>query len=507
MLGFERKKSFDSVINSGTIGLLGTNLKPEEVDRVERIKESWDYYRGYHWENMPDEDSAEITINYCRAFVDKFVSFELGKLFSFTVHKDMADKIVTADGRTLFEYLEDVWEDNKQYQLTNEIGQMKSVTGEAWIQVRYFTPEEIAPMDPYSEYEDGRLRLILMPTHTIFPEYDPFDRERLVKLTVIYPYTRTVKSPILGRDKEEKGIFKQVWTDTTCVTQIGKEAPIEIENRYGVIPFVCIKNLPIAGFTEGRSDIEDLIPLNTEFNLKSSNISEILDYHAAPVTLVYGAKVNNLEKGANKVWGGLPKDAKVENLSLNSDLVSSTNYMSNIKLSMCEVAGIPETVLGGAQSISNTSGVALQYMNLPLVEKTRLKRANTETGLETLNKLILLISSLEGLIFKPSDVPLRDFLHTEVTLPDTLPKDTLLELQQIEIEMRLGLEDRYGAMQRLGKEDIETLIARIDADREEHPELYGSMDGGRLNSGFTNGQTQQEEVNKEINGENKEETV
>lgn len=38
---------------------------------------------------------------------------------------------------------------------------------------------------------------------------------------------------------------------------------------------------------------------------------------------------------------------------------------------MCEIGGVPETVLGGAQAISNTSGVALQYINLPLIEKTR----------------------------------------------------------------------------------------------------------------------------------------
>lgn len=502
-LGFERKPSFSNVINSGLLGMYGANLSSEQTSRLERIQDAWNFYKGYHWEGMPNEDSAELTINYCRAFVDKFVSFELGKMFSFTLHKTMSEQVVTNDGRTLFEYLEDVWEDNQQYQFVNEIGQMKSVTGEAWVQVRYYTPEEIAPDDPYGEYTEGRLRLILMPTHTIFPEYDSFDSKRLVKLTVMYPYTRTVKSKFLGRDIEDKGVFKQIWTKDTCITQIGKDEPEEIPNRYGVIPFVCIKNLSIAGSNEGRSDIEDIIPLNVEYNLKSSDISEIIDYHAAPITVVYGAKVANLEKGANKVWGGLPKDARVENLGLEGNLESCSSYLANIKLGMCEVAGIPETVLGGAQSISNTSGVALQYMNLPLVEKNRLKRANTETGLEELNKLLLLVSLLEGLIIKPADVALRDFLHTEVSIPDTLPKDTLLELQQVEIEMRLGLLDRYGALDRLGREDIDTLIARIDEDIEKRPDLYKSLDGGNLNSGFTNGQTQQEEVNKEIRGENK----
>ena len=41
-------------------------------------------------------------------FVDKFVAFELGNGFSFQVHSDMRDKIVTKDGRTLYAFLDDV---------------------------------------------------------------------------------------------------------------------------------------------------------------------------------------------------------------------------------------------------------------------------------------------------------------------------------------------------------------------------------------------------------------
>ena len=174
---------------------------------------------------------------------------------------------------------------------------------------------------------------------------------------------------------------------------------------------------------------------------------------------------------------------------------------------MCEVGGIPETVLGGAQSISNTSGVALQYINLPLIEKTRLKRTSTENGLERLNKLILLISLFEGLISKPTDVATRDFFWNAISLPDTLPKDALLELQQIQQEMKMGLESRRGAMKRIGKENIEELIKEIDKDMKENPCIYGHIDPNdprhqSLNSGMTNGQTTVEQVRTELTGQN-----
>lgn len=503
MIGFERHRENDDLyLNTSIIGLKG-ELNPKQEARLRKIRQEWNFYEGFHWEELPEQDTPEITVNYCRAFVDKFVSFELGKAFSITTSKKLEGIPVTPDGRTIFEYLEDVWEDNDQYLLITEIGQMKSVTGDAWIQVRYHGVDEID--DPFNLYPDGRLRLHLLPTSVVFPEYDPHEKGKLVKLTVMYVYEKLVKTPILGSTKKEKRVYKQVWTKDECAVIDGGSEPQVFPNRYGVIPFIQIKNLPIAGRNEGRGDLEDIIPLNTEYNMKESDVSEIIDYHAAPVTVVYGAKIGNLEKGANKMWGGLSKDAKVENLELKSDLGASNSYIKDLKLSMCEVGGVPETVLGGSQAISNTSGVALQYINLPLVEKTRLKRASTENGIESLNRLILLVSLFEGLVFKPSSVNIRDFFWNEASIPDTLPKDTLIELQEIQQELKMGLDSRRNAMKRIGKENIDELIAEIDSDMEKNPHLYGvqiQQDNQGLNSGMLNGQTPVEQVRTEITGQN-----
>lgn len=488
------------------IGVQG-ELDNEQAERLRRIHTNWNFYEGYHWEELPEQDTPEITINYCRPFVNKFVAFELGRGFTITAKNDSDNMVVTDDGRTLVSYLTDVWNDNNMDILVNDIGQMKSVTGESWVQVRYFSADELD--DPYGEYPEGRVRLLLMPSSTVFAEYDPHDRDKLVTLTIMYSYQRTVTTPILGRVKEETILYKQVWTKDMCTVIDGNAEPVQFPNKYGVIPFVQIKNLGLAGRTECISDLDDIIPLNVEYNMKKSDVSEIIDYHAAPVTIVYGAKIGNLEKGANKMWGGLSKDARVENLELSGDLSVSDNYTDDLKLSMCEVSGIPQTCLGGSQAISNTSGVALQYINLPLIEKTRTKRNNSKVGFEQVNKLILLVSLSEGLIFKPEEVTTKDFFYNEVTIPDTLPKDMLLELQQIEQEMKMGLEYRENALRRLGKDNTEELIAKIDADREENPTIYGI--GGRgfdqqnepqLNSGIMNGETSIEQVRKEVTGQN-----
>lgn len=507
MRDFERRRSFASDDYCSTLlGLLG-EIDDKWQERLKRIREAWNFYEGYHWQDIHHTDGPEITVNYCRAFINKFTAFELGKAFTFTVHNAMTEHVVTKDGRTLFDFLEDVWEDNNQYKWCIDMGQLKNVTGEAWVQVAYDAPDKV--FDPFGEYKDGRIRLHLMPTNTIFAEFDPHDKEHLVKLTVMYVYKKQIQDGIAGKVREEDTVFRQVWTDDKILTEDGRSKPVITDNKYGVIPFVQIKNLSIVGKPEGVGDLDDIIPLNVEYNMKESNVSEIIDYHSAPVTVVCGAKISNIEKGANKLWGGLPKDAKVSNLELKGDNGTSTTYIDNLKLSMCEVGNIPETVLGGSQAISNTSGVALQYINLPLIERTRMKSQSTECGLEMVNKMVILVALCEGLIVKPEGVSNRDFFHTECELPDTLPKDTLIELQQLQMEIAMGIEDRAGAMKRMGRENIEDKIKAIDADRMAHPDIYASTASKKsengnssLNSGMMNGETAAEHIRIALNGKN-----
>lgn len=523
--------SFEDTLNIGQLISAG-NLTNEETLFLKRVKEAWNFYEGYHWEGMDDLDSPQVTFNYCRPFVNKFVSFEFGKGFSIetpveieqdevTVNDPKLDMILgdELDGsddevvqreKTESDFLNDVWEDNKKDTLCIEIGQTKSITGEAWVKVQFEDPEDLN--DPFEKYPNGRVRLSVVPTQFVFPRFNDHDKDKLEHLLIMYPIRTEKETGILfKRTSTTTVIYKEFWTNSEIVVYEGDKEVDRMDNPYGFIPFVQIKNFPVAGRTRGVGDLDDVIPLNVELNTKKSDISEVIDYHSAPITLVYGAKIGNLEKGANKVWGGLPKDAKVENLGLQGDLTASANYIAETKTAMCEIAGIPETVLGGASAISNTSGVALQYINLPLIERTRIKRNCSTAGLKTVNEYILFIAMYHGLIEKPEDISMRDFVSNEVTLPDTLPKDELMELQKIQQEMTLGIECRHGAMERTGKTDIDRKLKEIDAERQEHPELFNPMlqqtwyqnqQSATNAGGMMNGQTPVETVRKEMMGQN-----
>lgn len=534
----------DSIEDTLNIGLLESagHLTNEEIIFLKKTREAWNFYEGYHWEGIDDLDTPQVTFNYCRTFVNKFVSFEFGKGFSIKTPAELdkvgitindtkvdteldedEDGTITEEEReagfkitekTYTDFLLEVWKDNNRETLITEIGQTKSITGEAWVKVYYEAQEEI--FDPFEEYSNGRIRLSCIPTQFVYPNFNDHDKDRLESLLIMYPIRQEMETGLLYKRKALKTIlYKELWTAEEIVIYHQDEEIDRMANPYGFIPFVQIKNFPIAGRTRGVGDLEDVIPLNVELNTKKSDVSEVIDYHSAPITLVYGAKIGNLEKGANKVWGGLPKDAKVENLSLQGDLTASQSYISDVKSSMCEIAGITETALGGKSAISNTSGVALQYVNMPLIERTRVKRNCSKDGLQKVNKMILFIGLQEGLIEKPDYISMRDFLANEVEIPDTLPKDELMELQKIQQEMTMGLECRHGAMERLSKDNIAKKLAEIDLEREQHPEIFNVAlqqlwYQNRQQSGMTptnaggmmNGQTPIEEMRKTMTGQN-----
>ncbi len=495
---FYNRVSLDD-LNNIALQSLGAVLTPEDQERLTQYRRKWNFYEGYHWEAIAASDKPEVTINYCRLFVNKFVSFEFGKGFSIK----MLPNVEKIDGENdPLDFLNEVWKYNKKEKLLVEFGQTKSVTGDGFIGV-FFEPKDIID-DPFGEYPNGRIRIIPLPSSICFPEYaDSYDKDQMISFTIMYPVPiNDSNQGIFRKNKVRFEIYKQVWTKERVEYWEGKVLKQTLPNKYGIIPIVHIKNLPLHGKTIGQGDLDDIIPINTEYNLKKSDISEIIDYHSAPVTVVFGARIGQLERGANKVWGGLPKDAKVENLHLEGDLVSAQNYISDLKNCMLEIGGIPESALGGDLAISNTSGIALQISLMPLVERINMKQMMTREGLTLVNKIILKIALTENLIEIPEGILPKEFYYNEIQFESVLPKDMLIELQQIEAEMKLQLMDREEAMQRLGKDNIQYRLQKIDEEVQKNPLVYGikvkddslvsdigkNKDGGdkKINSGVLN---------------------
>jgi hypothetical protein len=462
-------------LNYSMLSHLGIKLSPEHQDRLERGKRNWDFYDGFHWEHIGDTDRPQVTENYCRKFVDKMVAFEFGNSFSIKMKPEVER---TDDDNDPLDFLNKVWKYNKKDKIAIEYGQVKSITGDGFIGAFPQSSNEID--DPFEEYPNGRIRILVLPSSICFPEYgDNLDKDLMTSFSIMFPIPKK-RVGMFGRESVQYDIYRQTWTRDNVEEWINDNLKWRKPNKYKVIPIVHGKNFPMVGRNSGIGDLEDVIPLNVEINMKKSNVSEIIDYHSAPVTVVFGARVGQLERGVNKVWGGLPKDAKVENLHLEGDLDAAEKFVDDLKVAMHEVGGIPIGSLGGDMKISNTSGVALQIIYMPILERVAVKQIMTKEALQILNKIILKIGLVEKMITRPAGMSGEDFYYNEVHFEGVLPKDEVQELEKIDKEMMLGVEDRPGAMKRLGRDDIEKRIGEIDADRKANPALYGLNPDGTL---------------------------
>jgi len=61
--------------------------------------------------------------------------------------------------------------------------------------------------------------------------------------------------------------------------------------------------------------------------------------HAAPITVVIGAKPSQLEKGTNRVWSIGNKDVDIHNLENGVDLQWPLEVLNTLKRSMHEMTG------------------------------------------------------------------------------------------------------------------------------------------------------------------------
>lgn len=450
-----RAASSDLTISISPLGLV--ELADEEFEvhgpRLNRYSLNWAMYLGHHTSYRRQAGEPNMVFNYYRAFTDYIINFSFGKGVQFRSPKQ-TEGIVP-------DLLERVWEvDNDKKTVLWEMGQQGGVSGDCFVKVAY----EEAYTDSVGRIHLGKVRVLPLNASFCFPEFHPHDRERLIRFKLKYRFWGTSLE-----GTRQVFTYTEILTDDIIEEYINDELIDSRPNPLGVIPIVHIPNVRISGSPWGLSDCYDIIPLNRTYNEVSTDIADIVNYHAAPVTVITGAKASQLEKGANKVWGGLPKDAKVQNLEGGAvGLKGAMEFLAMIKKSMHEMTGVPETALGQAQPISNTSGVALSILFQPLMNKWNQKTTQYGRGIQRINELILLNLVLkepqnmvwnptvegelepgEAQLLDPNDpLTYQNYVHFQ----PPLPLDKLIVLNEIQTKLSLGLESKAGALRALGEE-------------------------------------------------------
>ena len=473
-----RAASSDLTVSISPLGLV--ELADEEFEvhgpRLNRYSLNWAMYLGHHWGYRRETGEMQMTVNYYRAFNDFLARFTFGKGIHFRSPK--ATEAIIPDR------LERIWEvDNDKMRVLLEMAQQGGITGDVFVKIAYEEPWT----DTAGLAHAGRVRILPMNSSFCFPEFHPHDRTRLLRFKQKYRFWGTYLE-----GTRQVFTYTEILTDDTIEEYINDELIDSRPNPLGLIPVVHIPNVPVSGSPWGLADAHDIITLNRAYNEISTDVADIINYHASPVTVIVGAKASNLEKGAKKVWGGLPKDAQVFNLEGGAQGIDGAlKYLELLKRSMHELMNIPETALGQVQPISNTSGVALSIQYQPLMNRYSQKVAQYGKGIEKINELALRTLAIKEpltFVYNPEeDGPIKDGQLSQldpndpitymnfVQFPQPLPLDKLIVLNEIQTKLGMGLESKEGALRTLGEEFPEEKLEEIRQELIADAEADGAL--------------------------------
>jgi hypothetical protein len=407
----------------------------QNAARILQYGKLWNFYKGNHWNYVPEAGEPITTANFVKLFVDKHAQYLFGN--QFTVHANWRGRA----NQQAEDLLNEEWEKNDIGGLGFQMAQVGGVTGDCWVNVGIDT-------DPVF---GDRVKLTVFPSEFVFPIFFRNSDRGYTGLLVQWPESEVV-SNAFGRVRVRTYVSGQYWTkDEVWELRDGQPLSSSKPNLLGTIPFTHISNLMVGTEFFGLSDIGDVVDMNREYNEKTTDLSDIINYHAAPVTVIYGAKASTLQKGARKVWSGLPKDARVENLELQGDLAAAREYLGDLKDTLFQLGSMPKVAFGGDVPISNTSGVALAIQFAPILEHMKKKRLTYTSGLQRINYQILRVKEILG-EYRANGSPLP--YYSGVKWPDPLPRDKQLRLNELMVMQQMKLLGRVQILKELIHDDI-----------------------------------------------------
>lgn len=422
-------------------------MREMSVNRLNRYMTMWRYYRGEHHQIPMYDGERKPVFNFCDLIVNKAVEYFSGRGWCTVMPKG---------NELVGQALDMIWDSNNRMLTTQMIGQYGATNGDAFLYVTVLTTDENGNTLPQNQW---KVSLFPLNPGYCFPIFD--SAGNIARILIQYPKSS---------DPLNNSLYSLVITPSTFQTfEDDKQLTPPINNPFGMVNVVAFKNLALAGTNFGTSDIEQTIPLNDSYNRVAFAVERIIRYHAEPTTIIKGAKASNLEKGANKVWSGLPIDGEVSNLELKGDLAPMMNYLTLLRKQMLEQASTPEVAIDGSQlPHSNTPGIALELMFKPLLDKSKRRWDGFEGAMRKVNNLIMLAhrNIIGDPLEKLADFP-KQLSLSKVKTFTNMPRDEAAELAIAKQKKELGVISEAQLQRQFQPMDAdpERLALEIAADR------------------------------------------
>lgn len=236
----------------------------------------------------------------------------------------------------------------------------------------------------------------------------------------------------------------QVWTKDRVATfeDFGQKARCIDDglNRLGRIPVIHIQNMPQPFHYAGISDVEPLIPLQDELNIRLSDRANRVTFQSFKMYLGKGIdQFTHRPIGPGQMWATDNPDASIEEFGGDAESPSEEAHINEIREAMDKTSSVTPLAAGVLRNKVGhlTSENALRIVLMGLLAKTERKRVAYGAGIERLCELILHAADVTGILPNaPEDRGVR------LDWSSPLPESQSQRLRDAKLKLELGVPSR-----------------------------------------------------------------
>lgn len=418
----------------------------EDVERKEAMRDAWKAYRGKLQPPLkisPNQPDDNVLSNRCAPIVDKGVSFLFGNVLKIEATDESTDG-VTEDS-PIQDFINGLWgNDDDRMTLLSQMAINGGVCGSAFL--------KLIPAQGQMKYP----RIVVMDPMLVRVVTADDDCSLIQAYIIEYNHSSgdLQKKQIIARVDPDNmaGIAGEYDLDDTWLianyvrraqggtgidgrwVQVGET----VEWPYPFAPIFHCQNLPNPSEQWGVPDLTpDLIGLNKVLNFVQSNTSRIIKYHGHPIMYATGLSSTQIQIGVDDLICLPSPESKIEKLEAMTDFPGLLNFAANIRADMDEQSRVPAVALGRTESLpkGNISGVALQLLFQPLIEKTIQRQRLYGRCIREITRAALVVA---GLI----DITEYEDYKVDIHYSNLLPIDDLAAAQTATLLKSLGVSTK-----------------------------------------------------------------
>lgn len=348
-----------------------------------------DYYNGVQKKSLKTSKEGvdfNVTVNLASLIVDRTVSMLFGGGIEFKNEAEEAKK-----------FLDIVWAANKKDILLHDFGQNGAVYGTLYA--------KILPDDRETDTKESTYGIVALSPINMIVGVNPKDVREVLYYVNRWNVNESGKTiayrEVTKKNKNEDGTA--TWSVITQVQGRGMSSKWEQTGNtdwpYEFAPIVHTKNLPNAGSQYGRSDIEDVLGLQDDYNQAFSNVNKILWFHGHPHLWTNG-KVGSLvdwstEKILELKGDGITKDPSLQSMELQGDLAASREFINDLRRDLMDVSRTTdvETIKDKAGALTN---FGLRVLFKDELAKTKTKQLLYGEFITEINRRLLALENINA---------------------------------------------------------------------------------------------------------------